>query len=413
MPGLEVWLHGARIAIVDQGRAGRLRLSYTEEALDRYAPGTPLLSVSLPLVSEPFPNGVTRAFLDGLLPEGEARAAIAAQFDLLASDTFGLLGVLGQDCAGALVVIPEGSPPPDVSTTLTAAPLSEEELVALVQGLRVRPLGVGGRVRLSLAGVQDKLLLTRMPGGVWGRPVDGTPSTHILKPQHPTYPRTVQNEAFCMRVAQHLGLAAANVEVVTIAGRELLVIERYDRQVLEDGTVLRVHQEDVCQALGIPPAKKYQEDGGPSLKQVAATLGSTGDTRALDVLAATVTLNVLLGNGDAHGKNFSLLHDEDGGLQLAPLYDLMSTIAYRALGLTDHMAMYIDSIQRIDRVTSDRIISEAIGWGLSRARATEAVSAVIDGAPQAITTALQEIGDPPPDLPAACEAQLDRLKGSQ
>jgi serine/threonine-protein kinase HipA len=152
-----------------------------------------------------------------------------------------LIKAFGRDCAGAIVVqlMEESAPPP--STTLTAEPLSDEELADLVRNLRRAPLGAGGRVRISLAGVQEKLLLTWMPDGTWGRPVDGTPSAHILKPEIAAYRNTVKNEAFCMRIAQHLGLQVANVETTEVAGRKLIVVERYDRLVQPDGTVERIH----------------------------------------------------------------------------------------------------------------------------------------------------------------------------
>ena len=180
---LAIWLYGHQVAAVERQRNNRLRLSYTDYALGTYEGGTPLLSLALPLTDNRYPNGATRAFLDGLLPEGEPRRAIAEDLDLPASDAFGLLAALGRDCAGALVVQPEGDPPPPTPTTLTAQPLTADELGQLIANLHRAPLGIDRNVRLSLAGVQEKLLLARMPDGSWGRPVAGTPSTHILKPE--------------------------------------------------------------------------------------------------------------------------------------------------------------------------------------------------------------------------------------
>src|SRR5680860_1474798 len=184
---------------------GRLRLTYTEEALGRYPPGVPLLSLSLPLTPQRYTHGVVRPFLDGLLPEGEARRAAANDFNVLSEDTYGLVRALGRDCAGALVIQPDDEPAPPLPTTLTATRLSDSEIGELIANLRYAPLGVAGRVRITLAGVQEKLLLTRMPDGSWGRPVDGTPSTHILKPDITRFPNVVENEAFCLRLARNLG----------------------------------------------------------------------------------------------------------------------------------------------------------------------------------------------------------------
>ncbi|MGD0043376.1 MAG: HipA N-terminal domain-containing protein, partial [Isosphaeraceae bacterium] len=241
--GLTIWLYGQPVAIVEEERR-RLRLTYTSEALSRYALGTPLLSLSLPLRPERHTQGVVRPFLDGLLPEGESRLTVARDFNLRASDTFGLIRAIGRDCAGALVIQPAEEPPPPPASTLTAEPLTEQEVSELIANLRTAPLGIDERVRLSLGGVQEKLLLTRLPDGRWGRPVDGTPTTHIVKPQIERFLATVENEAFCMRVAKRLGLSVAHVETTMIGGRKLLVVERFDRVVDKTGAVARIHQED-------------------------------------------------------------------------------------------------------------------------------------------------------------------------
>jgi serine/threonine-protein kinase HipA len=392
---LAIWLYGRQVAVVERERKGRLRLSYTEDALATYQGGTPLLSLALPLTRERYPNGVTRAFLDGLLPEGEPRRAIAEDFDLAASDVFGLLGALGRDCAGALVVQPEDAPPPGTSTTLFAKPLSSDELGQLVANLHNAPLGIDRDVRLSLAGVQEKLLLTRLPDGTWGRPVAGTPSTHILKPEIERFQNTVENEAFCMRVAGHLGLAAAHVETAMVDGRPVLVVERFDRIVAPDGTVQRVHQEDFCQALGLSPDRKYEQDAGPSLARIAQVLQDVADPAAPTTLLRALTLNVALGNCDAHGKNFSLMHTESGAVRLAPLYDLLSTRLYP---LDDKLAMYVDSVQKADRVTAARIVNEAARWGMGRSSAEETVADTLDGLPAAVAAAAGETDGIPSEL---------------
>ena len=283
---LAVWLYGDKVATIELERR-RMRLRYTRQALESFPGGAPLLSLRLRVTDERYPNGAVRSFLDGLLPEGEPRRVIAEDLGLRADDTFNLARALGRDCAGALVIQPDSEKAPPAPTTLTAEPLSDDELARLVENLRSAPLGVDQRVRISLAGVQEKLLLTRLPDGRWGRPIDGTPSTHILKPEIRNYPQTVENEAFCMRVAKHLGMAVADVETITVGGRQLIVVSRYDRVVAPSGVVERVHQEDFCQATGTMPAKKYEEDGGPSLRKIAAILSeadpdSLGPTASRD-----------------------------------------------------------------------------------------------------------------------------------
>jgi serine/threonine-protein kinase HipA len=401
---LAVWLYGDQVATVDQER-GRPRLMYTEAALDSYPLGTPLLSLSLPVRVERFPQGTVRPFLDGLLPEGESRKAIARDVGVAPNDTYGLIRALGRDCAGAVVIQPADEPPPVAPTTTTAEPLDAEEIDSLVRDLRNAPLGVGGRVRISLAGVQEKLVLTRMPDGHWGRPVDGTPSTHILKPEIAAFPLTVENEAFCMRVARHLGVDVASVETTVIAGRKLIVVERYDRRVDDDGSVTRIHQEDFCQALGIPPETKYEEDGGPSLSRIARTLAAVAAPDSLERFLAAVVANALVGNGDAHGKNFSLLHDEWGALRLTPLYDVLSTLYYG----DDRLALYIDNVHRTNRVTAPRIINEATRWGISKRRASEIVNDILARAPEAIAAAGAETAGLPSELQDTVTTQLEQL----
>ncbi|HTW42689.1 MAG TPA: type II toxin-antitoxin system HipA family toxin [Solirubrobacteraceae bacterium] len=403
---LAIWLNQLHVATVERDRKGRLRLYYTDSAHETFEGGTPVLSLNLPLTNERHPNARTRAFLDGLLPEGEPRRAIAEDLDVPASDVFGLLAELGRDCAGALVIQPAGDPPPSMPSTTAAEPLGDDELAELVANLRSAPLGVGRKVRLSLAGVQEKLLLTRMPDGRWGRPIDGTPSTHILKPEIERFVNTVQNEAFCMRIAHHLGLDVAHVETTTIDERPVLVVQRYDRGVASDGSVSRVHQEDFCQALGVDPDRKYQEDAGPSLAAIARVLQDVARNEDTQSFLRALTLNIAIGNCDAHAKNFSLLHTDPGALRLAPLYDLMSTRLYP---VDDKLAMYVDTVQKADRVTAERIVNEAAAWGLRRQLAADVVGSVLAQIPEAAASAADETADVPDELLQLVQTRTKRL----
>jgi serine/threonine-protein kinase HipA len=402
---LAVWLYGDNVATIERVR-GRPRLTYTETALNRYALGTPLLSLSLPVDTRQYPQGTVRPFLDGLLPEGESRRAIARDFSVGETDTYGLIAALGRDCAGAIVIQPPGDPAPIQHNTRAADKLDDIELEDLVQNLRSAPLGAGGRVRVSLAGVQEKLILTRMTDGDWGRPVDGTPSTHILKPEIASYPNTVQNEAFCMRFATHLGIPTAAVATTTIGKRELIVVERYDRIVASDGTVERIHQEDFCQATGTSPLDKYQEDGGPSLAQIGAILSSVASPESLDLLFQYVAVNVMVGNGDAHAKNISLLHLPSGEMRLAPLYDVMSTLHYGA----DRLAMYVDDVRRLDRVERDRLLNESSSWGMRRGRASDMLDALLSRVDEAARLADEETPGLQREVQANLQMQVERLR---
>jgi serine/threonine-protein kinase HipA len=406
--GLDVWLYGRRVATIDEQRR-RPRLTYTDDALSRYPLGTPLLGLTLPVRPERFPQGVVRPFIDGLLPEGQSRLAIAEHFNLLASDTYALIRAIGRDCAGAVVIQPAGEPAPPPPSTLQAKPLIEGELAELVAHLSTAPLGVGERVRISLGGVQEKLLLTLMPDGGWGLPVDGAPTTHILKLEIPRFPLTVENEAFCMRIARHLGIVVAHVETMTLGSQKLLVVERYDRIVHPDGAVERIHQEDFCQATATIPDHKYEEDGGPSLRHIAGLLQAVGSSDALDNLLRAVTMNALVGNGDAHAKNFSLVHTPTGALTLAPMYDVLSTLHYG----NERLAMYVDNVHQSNQVRTQRIVNEATAWGLSRTNAIVIVDDLLARAPDAMAAARDETDGVSAELFATVRNQLARLRSKE
>lgn len=399
-----VWMHGTLIATVEKGRHARQRLTYSQQAIEKYGLGRPLLSLALPVRPEKYAHGVTRHFLDGLLPEGEARLVIARKFQLERDDTYGLIEAIGRDCAGAIVIQPEGERPAR-ATTQTAEPLDDEALAALVTGLKTTPLGVEGDVRISLGGVQEKLVLTRMLDGRWGKPVAGTPSTHILKPEIAGISLSVENEAFCMRLARALGLAVASVEVATVAGRKLLVVERYDRRIDVDGRVTRLHQEDFCQATGRSPEQKYEENGGPSLREIVDVLRTTAPDSVEPFLRALI-VNVVIGNGDAHAKNFSLLHEQAGTLELTPLYDLMSTAPYGATTL----AMHVDDVRQIAKVTGDRVVNEASRWGLSNARIIEVAEDLLERVLAAVEATRNEIPDVPDTIPALIKTQVENVR---
>lgn len=369
-------------------RRGTLSFTYTSEAL-ALGGGLPLLSVALPSRGQAYNGDLPTAFFEGLLPEGEARRMIAYDFGLGEQDVIGLLRILGRDCAGALVILPEGEEPESEGAP---EPLAEAEVAQRLDALRHAPLGVDERVRVSLAGAQEKLLLARLENS-WGLPIDGAPSTHILKPAHRIWAAAIANEAFCLRLARHLGINVAEVALDSFAGVDALVVERYDRRANMQGQIVRVHQEDFCQAHGLGSRHKYEDAGGPSLKSCAETLNRWSSGRdQLESLLDTVTVNLLIGNADAHAKNFSLLHDENGQISLAPAYDLMSTIYYEQVSTT--AGMFVDGKQDISEITAIDLITEAASWGLPEKRVKERLSHLLDQAPQAIEAAAAETQPP-------------------
>ena len=306
----------------------------TRDYAFEYTERTRAISLSLPTTQASFTPAETRPFFDALLPEGTLREQIAAQLKLAASDSYSLLAALGRDCAGALQVMDAKR----LSDTPSAHWLDDDELDALITKLPSHPLGIttgDERLRLSLAGVQRKAVLVRDDAGRFGQPLHGLPSTHILKPDLAAggYPAIAVNEYFCMRLAREVGLPVANVELTTIAERPCLVVQRFDRDHGSD-PVGRLHQEDLCQALGITPDFKYQLPDWrlPSYKALGDLLVQHGVRPGADRLAAAegTVFHFLVGNADAHAKNISLLHDTRG-VRLAPLYDVVSTEAYPEL----------------------------------------------------------------------------------
>jgi serine/threonine-protein kinase HipA len=324
------------------GRLERIDERSREYAFRYTQVGGRAISLSLPPRDAPFTPAESRPFFEALLPEGPLREQLAQQLRLASSDSYGLLAELGRDCAGALQIAPASRPP----RAPGARWLEAAELDALVASLPRLPLGMRAddeRIRLSLAGVQRKAVLVRDAAGRFGQPLDGMPSTHILKPE-PTedeYPGLPVNEFFCMRLAARCGLATANVELITAAGRPCLVVERFDRD-LGVWPPRRLHQEDLCQALGLTPDFKYQHPGWelPSYRALADLLQRHSPQPGLDRLAAAraVVFHFLVGNADAHAKNVSLLHLPDG-VHLSPLYDVVATAAYPQLGVELAMAI--------------------------------------------------------------------------
>jgi serine/threonine-protein kinase HipA len=255
---------------------------------------------------------------------------VARALGVSKANDFRLLEELGGDVAGALTLWPEGQAPPAASGLAAAEPLDDARLVQILDTLPTRPFLAGAEegLRLSLAGAQQKLPVVLVNGRI-ALPAPGQPSTHILKPPISRLTGTTENEALAMRLAGGVGLQAAPVEPRRTGDRPYLLIERYDRAVAADGAVRRLHQEDFCQALGIAPERKYASEGGPTfppcfdLVRRACAQPAPAVLRLLDA----AIFNVVVGNADAHGKNFSLLYRTEG-IEFAPLYDLMCTAAY-------------------------------------------------------------------------------------
>jgi serine/threonine-protein kinase HipA len=340
MKTLVVRLNGTLIGMLSQTEHGKLSFQYDSGWLA--APQSHPVSQSLPLRTEPFSESECGGFFGGLLPEDYNRELIARNLGITSRNDYAMLREIGGECAGAITLLDPAVQPEELPHAYH--PVSISELKEILQTLPRKPLLAGeAEVRLSLAGAQNKLALLHDENG-YAVPLHESPSSHILKPESEHFPGLVENEAYCLHLARRADLPAVSAQALQIGSYRCLLVERYDRR-RESGQLYRLHQEDFCQAMGIPSRYKYQAEGGPSLAQCFDLLrkASSRPARDLVTLFETVLFNYLIGNNDAHGKNFSLLYSAgtDTAIQLAPLYDLVCTAAYP--NLSPKMAMKIGS----------------------------------------------------------------------
>ena len=365
---LGVWLLGERAGTL-WIEGGRLRFRYDTHWLK--SSGVMALSQSLPPQVEAFDDQVCRPFFAGLLPEGDLRRRIAQQCQLSRANDFGLLAAIGGDCAGAVSLTPDDQAPEPAEVEW----LSPTQLSELLAELPQRPmLAQRDGLRLSLAGAQNKLPVV-VEGQRLGLPKGSAASTHILKPAIAAVDNSVTNEAFCMALAKRMKLQVADTQILMAGDPRILLVLRYDRRRAGDGAWSRLHQEDFCQALAVPPELKYQNEGGPDLQACFSLLRRATRPSAPEVirLLDAVIFNALIGNHDAHAKNFSILYQQQRGT-LAPLYDLLCTAVYPTL--TDKMAMKVGSKYRFAEVQVRHWEQLAKAAGLSGAQTKKRVAAI-------------------------------------
>ena len=344
---LEVWWGADRVGLLEQDESGRLSFRYCDDWLK--GAGALPISFSMPLTNEPYGDKAAHVFFGGLLPEQDKRDIVARAFGVSPRNDYALLDAIGGDCAGALTLLPPGQEPRAASEKTSYRHLAADALERILDRLPNRPLLAGEEgVRLSLAGAQDKLPVFVADGEI-ALPLEDTPSSHILKPAIPRYRDTVLNEAFCLALARSAGLYAVEAEIRSVKGREFLLVERYDRRREPGRSLSRLHQEDFCQALGVPSELKYQNEGGPSLADCFDLVrrATTRPAPELHKLLEGVLFNALIGNNDAHAKNFALLY-WPWGAGMAPLYDLVSTVVYEEL--SPRLAMKIGGKYEFDEL---------------------------------------------------------------
>ncbi|WHN65550.1 type II toxin-antitoxin system HipA family toxin [Cysteiniphilum sp. QT6929] len=338
---------------------GKLSFSY----LPAYTSdnNNPPLSMSLPLQNEAFGHELTLAYFSGLLPDEPLRSRLAKHLHISPKNTFALLKAIGGECAGSVSFYP-----PETDSEYQYKILNDHDANDILKTLHKHPLLAGDDgIKLSQAGAQDKLVIA-FANNKLAIPLENAPSSHIIKPAIHGLTDTVFNELFCMKLAKSCGLNVANADILWLENTPYYIVERYDRVIVK-GQIQRLHQEDFCQALHIPPEIKYENEGGPSLIDCFKLLDiqiKKGKMRTQDKieLFKTVVFNFLIGNGDAHGKNFSILYHQSGMI-LAPRYDLLSTTIYDK-SLKVKMAMKIASKYKFQEVYLRHFLqlAEAIGF---------------------------------------------------
>jgi serine/threonine-protein kinase HipA len=328
---LSVYLNGRLVGNLRRDGSGAIDFQYQQTWLE-WQHAIPV-SVSLPLREDRYVGAPVIAVFDNLLPDNEPiRRRLAERAGADGYDAYNLLAAIGRDCVGALQFLPEGSEPAPAGT-IDARALTDAEIADILADLSRSPLGIGEDqdFRISIAGAQEKTALLYWKNA-WYMPHGTTATTHIFKPQIGRLPNgvdltnSVENEYLCLKLVAALGLPAAHAEIADFAGKRVLVVERFDRQWTKDARLLRLPQEDCCQALSIPPTRKYESEGGPGIKEIYELLKGS-DTPEVDqkTLFKAQIIFWMLGATDGHAKNFSIHLAPGGRFRLAPLYDIVST----------------------------------------------------------------------------------------
>jgi serine/threonine-protein kinase HipA len=357
---LEVYLHDKKVGILKEKSDGKLSFKYYD-GVDIDTP----ISIALPVRKKAYNDKECRPFFENLLPEGEIRKIVAQKELVSEENIFSLLDKIAGDCAGAISLYKEGQKK-NSSKKSNLKEISQDELYKIINEQTTSPLLTNENIRLSLAGTQSKFAIFIDKKKMY-YPNDRHFSTHLIKPESPTWKDLVINEYFCMKLAGELNIYTYPVKIINVKNKKALLINRYDR--FNNGfQKIRLHQEDFCQALGYSSQRKYQQDGGPSFKDCFNFIKDNFNITELNKFMNILVFNYLIGNCDAHAKNFSVLYhpifktgkfrDVEysntnsiflGPLKsLTPFYDLVSTDAYDKV--SKKMAMKIGSTWDIRNV---------------------------------------------------------------
>ena len=387
------------------------------------------VSLSLPLREDRFIGDPVLAVFDNLLPDDAGiRQLIAAKSGADGDDAYSLLARIGRDCVGALQFLPLDIEPGKAGS-IDARKVTDAEIARIITGLGRNPLGIGNdeAFRISIAGAQEKTALLFWKKG-WYIPRRGTATTHILKPQIGKLSggidlsQSVENEHVCMTLLSELGLPTAKTQIMDFDGERVLVVERFDRQWTRDKRLLRVPQEDLCQALSVPPTRKYQSDGGPGIPEIASVFKSS-DVPEQDRRTFFKALVVfwLIAATDGHAKNFSLRLSQGGRFGMAPLYDVLSTQpandARQIRNSQFKMAMAVGDNRHtvVDRIQPRHFVQTARACGMAASIIPELFIELLDVFPASLTAARNKMPIDFPDavfdsITAGAERRLNKVR---
>ncbi|MDB6056970.1 MAG: toxin HipA [Verrucomicrobiales bacterium] len=417
-PPLLVLLNNHLVGRLSKEAGGAVHFQYDQTWLARDQ-GIPV-SLSLPLREEAYRGESVIAVFDNLLPDSDLlRRRIAEKVGAAGTDAYNLLAKIGRDCVGALQFIPDGIDLPKASAKITGEIIDDLEIENLLKNLSRVPLGLDQDqdFRISIAGAQEKTALLHYKGK-WRKPHGATPATHILKTQIGKLQNgldlsnSVENEFYCLKLLAGFGLPVASAAIKTFGQTTALVIDRFDRQWIKPGHLIRVPQEDMCQALGCAPSRKYQNQGGPGIKEILELLdaaASPAEDQKLFLKAQI--LFWLIGATDGHAKNFSIFLGEGGNFRLAPLYDVLTAqpscdsrqverkLMMLAMSVGDSRHYQIDSIE------PRHFIQSANRAGVVVSIADQALREIQQAADDALDTISKTL---PPEIPRKIHESVSR-----
>jgi serine/threonine-protein kinase HipA len=424
---LNVFLNGRLVGVLRRESNGAIDFLYDRHWL-AWESALPA-SLSLPLREDRYIGAPVINVFDNLLPDSDAiRRRVAERVGAGGTDAHSLLAALGHDCVGALQFLPDGIDPGPAGK-IEGKPVDETGIANIIQNLAAAPLGMGEDedFRISIAGAQEKTALLRHDGK-WYKPIGSTATTHILKPQIGRLPNgidlsnSVENEFLCLKLLAALGVPTAGAEIADFGGRRTLIVERFDRRWTGDNRLLRLPQEDFCQALSVPPTRKYQSDNGPGIKDILQLL--KGSDVPDDDLATFMRANIvfwLLGATDGHAKNFSIFLTSGGQFRMTPLYDVLS--AQPSLDANQiqrkqfRLAMSVGKSRHyaMDEILPRHFIQTAEIAGVGAALVRSIFKDLAENAEQAIGAAIDELPDGFPEamtnsIRAAMSHRIDFLK---